>query len=127
MSEELEVVEVAEVVEVETPEDVSVQSFPNGWHLVTAGDWQVSISEDGLIRLPFGVMPETVGDLVEALKVAGEVGAAVRANNQARAAAAAAAAVGRPQLLSRGGVVVQAGPPPEGAIRLPVVPRVRKG
>lgn len=116
-------VELTENV-VDSSEVATVQSFPNGWNLVRYNTWQVSISEDGLVRLPHSVLPESVGDLVEALKVAAEVGAAVQADNEARAAEAAR----RPRvgIDSRGGLVVKSGAPPSGAMRLPVSPRPRK-
>ena len=115
-----------DVVEVEVEvEAADVQSFPNGWHLITFGTWQVSVSPDGMVRLPILAVPESVGDLVEALKVAAEVGLRVQAENQARAAAAPRSAAGIN--LSRGGLVVQSGPPPAGAMRLPVAPRQVEG
>ena len=104
-------------------DEAVIQPFPNGWNLVTFGCWQVSVSPDGLVRLPYSVLPDTVGDLVEALRVASEVGLAVRAENEAREAAAPR----RPGIASRGGLVIQEGPPPEGAVRLPVAPRLMKG
>lgn len=117
-----------EVVDAEFEVDrnsATVQSFPNGWNLITYNTWQVSVSADGLVRLPHSVLPETVPDLVEALRVAAEVGAAVRADNEAREAEAARKP--RVGIDSRGGLVVKAGAPPAGAMRLPVMPRPRKG
>lgn len=113
-----------EVAEVEVGEGTaSVQSFGNGWHLITYGTWQVSVSPDGMVRLPILAVPDSVGDLVEALKVAAEVGLRVQAENEARAAASPRTGIS----LSRGGLVIQSGQPPAGAMRLPVVPRLVEG
>jgi hypothetical protein len=112
---EAEVVE-AEVVEAEAV--ANVQGFPNGWALVSFGCWQVSVSEDALIRLPHSVEPESVGDLVGALLAAQEVALKMRAEAEAREAARTSAS--RAGVNSRGGLVVTAGPPPAGSVRLPV-------
>ena len=119
---EVDVLDVEVDVEAEV---ASVEAFGNGWHLVTFGCWQIGVSEDGQIRLPFSVPPQTAGDFVEAVRVAGEVGLAVQAENEERARAAELLRPGA--LQSRGGVVVTAGPPPDGAVRLPVVSRFSKG
>lgn len=56
-----------------------VTRLPNGWSLVRAGTWEVSIAPDGLIMLPRHVQPDEVDDFVAAMVRAAEVGAAQQA------------------------------------------------
>lgn len=111
---------MAEIVDVEIVEEsvADVVGLPNGWNLVTFGSWQVSVSGDAMIRLPHAVAPETVGDLVGALLAAQEVAFEVRRVAEEREAARSVSA--RQGIQSRGGLVVTAGPPPAGSVRLPV-------
>lgn len=111
---------VVKIVEADVAEDdvATVQMFPNNWALVSFGQWQVTVSDDALIRLPHSVSPETVGDLVGALLAAQEVALQIQADAEAREAARTPAA--RLGVQSRGGLVVTAGPPPAGSVRLPV-------
>lgn len=115
---------MAEIVEVETVEIIEaekvaeVQVFPNNWAVITYGAWQVSVSDDAMIRLPMAAAPDSVGDLVGALLAAQEVALQIRADAEAREAARSPKALSG--IPSRGGLVVTAGPPPAGSVRLPV-------
>ena len=113
---------LAEVIEDLVEEPVAVvQAVPGGWHLVSFGCWSVSISDDGQIRLPQSVSPQSVGDLCGALSAAAEVGLKVQADNQAREALRSVSS--RVGLASAGGVVVSEGGVPFGAMRMPVASR----
>lgn len=60
----------------------TVTAHPEGWHLVEAGDWQVSVAPDGLLMLPRHLHPAEVADFCEAALAAADVGhAVVRAND----------------------------------------------
>jgi hypothetical protein len=104
----------------ETEDEVfaEVTEYPNGWKLVTFGAWQIGISEDALIRLPHSVDPAQVDELVGCLIAAKEVASGVRAAAEAKEAARTAQE--RAGLKSVGGLVVTAGKPPAGSVRLPV-------
>jgi hypothetical protein len=112
-------VAVIEGVAVEpAPVDPVVEFYPGGYALVTVGVWAVSISPDALIRLPQGVPPETVPDLVAALNAAADVALRMRAD-------AEAAEVRRPPATSVAGTLVKEGPPEPGYVRFPIVPTPR--
>lgn len=61
--------------------DHDVQRFENGWHLVTAGNWQVSVASDGVISLPRHLDPGDVEDFLTALSAAATVAHSVRSEN----------------------------------------------
>jgi hypothetical protein len=100
----------------EPPERVAkVQSFPNGWHLVTCGTWQISVGADGLIMLPRHLHPGEVEDFCTAAVAAAQVGAKVVEENFK-----GLKPVGP---LPSGGPLVTEGPPPPGYVRMPITPR----
>lgn len=78
-------VDATEEVDADPSSDVlpTVQQFPEGWHLVEAGSWQVSVAPDGLLMLPRHLHPSEVDDFCAAAKAAADVGhAVVRANDE---------------------------------------------
>jgi hypothetical protein len=92
-----------------------VQSYPNGWHLVSCGTWQISVSADGLLMLPRHLHPAEVEDFCTAAAAAAEIGTQVVALNQQRTKPVGAPASAAP--------MVTEGPPPPGYVRMPVTPR----
>jgi len=56
------------------PEKATVETIPGGYHLVTCGEWQVSVMNDGMISLPRLVRPQDVDDFCIAMAAAKEVG-----------------------------------------------------
>lgn len=123
---------VADEVEVDAGDvapggSASVQYVPSGWALVTYStgeaeptSYSVSVSPDGLIRLPHSLPPELGQAFVGAVAAAAEVGSALQA-----------AALNAPKRSSRGirdssdlvsyinNIVISEGKPPAGAVRLP--------
>jgi hypothetical protein len=57
------------------PVEPSCEEYPNGWSLVTAGTWQVSIGPDGLLMLPRHLRPQDVSEFVAAIEAAAREGA----------------------------------------------------
>jgi len=123
----------SEVVEVDVFEDVDpktgiigaivavVQSFASNWHLITAtgGDqsYQVSVGNDGLIRLPHSIEPRQVPVFVKALEEAAGVGAQVIADNQASKPRPGGVIGQHPGAVSyRNNIVVTEGPAPAGTV-----------
>jgi hypothetical protein len=68
----------------ETPEEEikpTVRAYPEGWHLVEHGSWQVSVAPDGLLMLPRHLQPHEAEDFAKAILAAKDVGhEVVRAN-----------------------------------------------
>ena len=99
---------------IELPEGATVQavgdpSVPTGvWQLVTYGSWQISIGPDGLLMLPRHLAPSEVADFCACATVAALIGAAVIADNEARAA-------GDNRALPPGRAIIAQGSPPPGA------------
>lgn len=61
----------------------TVKPFPEGWHLVEAGSWQVSVAPDGLLMLPRHLHPSEVADFCAAAQAAADVGhAVIKANDE---------------------------------------------
>jgi len=52
----------------------TIQDVPGGYHLVTYGEWQVSVMNDGMISLPRIVRPQDIDDFCAAMEAAKEVG-----------------------------------------------------
>lgn len=68
-------------------EQAVVQDVPGGFHLVTVGEWQVSVMSDGMISLPRLVRPQDIDDFCAAMMAAKEVGLKQQAENGERAKA----------------------------------------
>lgn len=69
-----------------TAGEATVQDIAGGYHLVTYGEWQVSVMNDGMISLPRIVRPQDVDDFVQAMLAAKPVGLAQQETNEAAAA-----------------------------------------
>ena len=91
-----------------------VERIATGWHLVTFGSWQVSISPDGLLMLPRHVKPSEVEEFVGACLAAAEVGAQVQAENAERGSKDDRSRPSRAVMTTTGGV-------PPGYTRVPTV------
>jgi hypothetical protein len=63
-------------------DEATIQDIPGGYHLVTVGEWQVSVMNDGMISLPRIVRPQDIDDFVAAMLVAKEVGLKQQADNE---------------------------------------------
>jgi len=61
-----------------------VKSYPEGWHLVEAGVWQVSVAPDGLLMLPRHLHPREAADFAAAIVAAADVGHEVIKANAAK-------------------------------------------
>jgi hypothetical protein len=59
-----------------------VLSYPQGWHLVERGTWQVSVAPDGLLMLPRHLHPDEIDDFCAAARAAAPVGRKQRAANE---------------------------------------------
>jgi hypothetical protein len=88
-------------------------SLPNGWHLITHGQAQISVDPAGLLLFPRHCTPDEAADWAAAIIRAAELGSKIRADNQAKAAA------NTTKGLPTRRVIVTEGPPPPGAIPLP--------
>lgn len=62
--------------------EATIQDIPGGYHLVTAGEWQVSVMNDGMISLPRIVRPQDIDDFCTAMMVAKDVGLKQQAENE---------------------------------------------
>lgn len=61
----------------------TVKPYPEGWHLVEAGSWQVSVAPDGLLMLPRHLHPAEVADFCAAAQAAADVGhEVIKANDE---------------------------------------------
>jgi hypothetical protein len=89
-----------------------VEHFPNGWTLVTAGSWQISVAPEGLLMLPRHLVPAEVGDFCAAALAAAEEGAAKIKENQENET---------PMGVPPPAVAVTEGPPPPGYTAMPVI------
>lgn len=65
-----------------TIDEATVRKVEGDWHLVEYGQWQVSVAPDGLLMLPRHLHPNEVGDFVNAILAAGDVGSGVMARNE---------------------------------------------
>lgn len=65
--------------------EATVQDVPGGYHLVTYGEWQVSVMSDGMISLPRIVRPQDIDDFCAAMVVAKDVGLKQQAENEKKA------------------------------------------
>lgn len=63
-------------------DEATVRKVEGDWHLVEYGEWQVSVAPDGLLMLPRHLHPDEVGDFVNAILAAGDVGGRVKARNE---------------------------------------------
>jgi hypothetical protein len=86
----------------------------SGWSLVEYGSWSVSVGPDGLIHFPRHITASEVPDFVQAIRAAAEVAGTIKADNEA---AGAKDDRSRPRR-----TIVRAGPPPDGAARMPAKP-----
>lgn len=59
----------------------TVSAYPQGWHLVEHGTWQVSVAPDGLVMLPRHLHPDEIEDFCKAAMAAADVGSSIRAAN----------------------------------------------
>jgi len=66
----------------ETPE-ATCERFPNGWSLVRAGTWEISVGPDGLLMLPRHLHPNEVADFLISATAAAEEGARIVEENKA--------------------------------------------
>jgi hypothetical protein len=66
----------------EVPE-ATCERFPNGWSLVRAGTWEISVGPDGLLMLPRHLDPREVADFVVSAVAAAEEGARIQEDNKA--------------------------------------------
>lgn len=87
------------------------------WHLVTCGSWQISVAPDALLMLPRHLHPNEVAEFVACAMAAADVGTHVLAANNAKATGNLGHG-----LPSRRAIVAQ-GPPPPGAVRMPIAQR----
>lgn len=61
----------------------TVKAYEEGWHLVEAGTWQVSVAPDGLLMLPRHLHPSEVADFCAAAMAAADVGhEVIKANEE---------------------------------------------
>jgi hypothetical protein len=90
-----------------------VETFPNGWSLVTAGTWQISVAPDGLLMLPRHLHPREVSDFLAAAVAAAEEGERIVKENQENEKPV-------PELTGQADAVVTEGPPPPGLIPMTV-------
>jgi hypothetical protein len=65
-------------------DEATVQHIPGGYHLVTVGEWQVSVMNDGMISLPRIVRPQDIDDFVAAMLAAKDVALTQQAENEER-------------------------------------------
>jgi hypothetical protein len=63
-------------------DEATIQDIPGGYHLVTVGEWQVSVMNDGMISLPRIVRPQDIDDFVAAMLAAKDVGLKQQADNE---------------------------------------------
>jgi hypothetical protein len=87
-----------------------VQSFPNGWHLVQYGNWEVSVAADGLLMFPRHIHPRDINDFVGTMLAAAEVATKVIEENEKKTPA--------PGGLPSDRAILTEGPPPPGAARM---------
>jgi hypothetical protein len=66
-------------------EEATIQDIPGGYHLVTYGEWQVSVMNDGMISLPRLVRPQDIDDFCKAMEAAKDVGLKQQAENEEKA------------------------------------------
>lgn len=64
-------------------DEATIQHVPGGYHLVTYGEWQVSVMNDGMISLPRIVRPQDIDDFISAMLAAKEVALKQQAENEA--------------------------------------------
>lgn len=129
MSDVVEVVDVEVEVVDDTPASAgsaSVQYVPSGWALVTytTGDeglsYSVSVSPDGLIRLPHSLPPELGEAFVGAVSAASQVGRSIQEAAAAAPKSPGSSILNSPSLVSYlNNIVISEGKPPAGAVRLP--------
>ena len=65
------------------PPSASCEQFPNGWSLVRAGTWEISVGPDGLLMLPRHLDPREVNDFVTSALAAAEEGQRIMDENKA--------------------------------------------
>jgi hypothetical protein len=96
-------------------------SLPNGWHLITHGQAQISLDPTGLLMFPRHCTPEETPDYCAAMTKAAEIGTQIRADFAEKAA------THTDKGLPTQRVIVTEGPPPPGAIPLAQSPRAAIG
>jgi hypothetical protein len=99
----------------------TVVSYPQGWHLVERGSWQVSVAPDGLIMLPRHLTAADVADFCAAVQAAAPIATRQSAENDEKTTPPPT----EEELLASAGVfVTEAGAdPPSGAVRMMTTPR----
>jgi hypothetical protein len=70
----------------ETPDvpEATLERFPNGWTLVRAGSWEISVGPDGLLMLPRHLEPHEVESFIVSATAAAEEGKRIIAENKAK-------------------------------------------
>lgn len=98
----------------DTPTEAAVQQVGD-WCLVTYGNWQVSVSPDGLLMLPRHLHPREWADFVAAGSVAIQEAAKIIEANQDRAK-------NDDRTPMSSAAIITEGPPPAGAMRMMTTP-----
>jgi hypothetical protein len=96
------------------PAEATCERFPNGWSLIRAGMWEISVGPDGLLMLPRHLDPREVNDFVTSAIAAAEEGARIQEENKAKEKATPL------ELPPRRAMVTPAGQVPAGATPMTV-------